>query len=200
MATNLFNRTLRITLFDVESNPDGTVTQSIPLVARDYVISPFNLEDIDAVERWIRQQTLDRFIETAKLIEGLSRDEFLELVGKETRRVSAIGWTTEESMHLLSTVDGLSFLIFRSLYKGVEEGIELTPENLKIMLQCPRNQAEAVKAIKRLDSLDAWGVSHPTDAQSPGQEMTTTEQMTAVLELVQNALLKDSSGSSQSKV
>lgn len=198
MAQNLFNRTLRITLFDVESNPDGTVSVATPLVARDYVISPFNLEDIDAVERWIRQKTLDRYIETAKLIEQISREEFIELLAKETQRVAAVGWTSKEGTHLLATVDGLAFLLYRSLYKGVEEGVELTPDKLRLMLQCPENQVEALKAVKRLDNLDAWGVSHPTDAQSPGQEMATTEIQKEV-DLVLKALSSISSGTTQAK-
>jgi hypothetical protein len=162
-----------MTLFDVETNSEGVVSRAIPIVPRDYVISPLNLGDIDAVELWVKQKTLDMFVESAKLIQGISSDEFLELVAKETRRVSELGWTADESMKLLSTVDGLAYIIHRSL--STEGGKQLSPEQLKLMLQCPENQMEALKAVKRLDSLDAWGVSHPTEAQSPGPEITTTK-------------------------
>ena len=176
MAKNIFNRVLRLTLFDVvveEGKPDGTVSRAIPLVPRDYVISPLNLADIEAVEGWVKQTTLDLFIESARLITGISKDEFLELVAKETRRVSEISWTADESIKLLSTVDGLAFIIHRSL--NCESAKGPTHKDIKLLLQCPENQTEALKAVKRLDCLDAWGVSHPTAAQSSGQNIATTE-------------------------
>lgn len=173
MQKNIFNRVLRLTFFDVESKPDGSVAVSIPLVSRDYTISPLNLADLDAVEGWVKQHTLDLFVENARSIASLSRDEFIELVAKETRRVSELGWTADESIKLLSTVEGLAFIVHRSL--TAESGSKLPHEELKLLLQCPENQMEAHKAVRRLDCLDAWGVSHPTEAQSPGQNITTTK-------------------------
>ena len=192
MQKNIFNRVLRLTLFDVvveEGKPDGIVSRAIPIVPRDYVISPLNLADIEAVECWIKQTTLDLFVESAKLMTGISKDEFLELVAKETRRVSELGWTTDESMKLLSTVDGLAFIIHRSLSLDGWAGKHPSHKDIKLLLQCPENQVEALKAVKRLDSLDAWGVSHPTVAQLSGQNITTTETAVKKTPLA-DALLK----------
>lgn len=171
MGKNTFARMLRVTFYAVEHGPDGIIRVKKPLQPTDYVLSPFTLEDMDAVDQWIRQKMLDRFIATTKQLAGITRQEFIEMVATETRRVSAIGWTCKEGVKELSCADGLAFMVSQALVG--EEGEYLGPEELKELLQAPENQEQAQLCIKRLDSLDAWGVENPTRALSEGRNPTT---------------------------
>lgn len=172
MSKNTFARMLRATFYDVEHGPDGIIRAKQPLKPTDYVLSPFTLQDMDTVDIWIRQRILDRFMETTKQLKDLPRADFIEMAASETRRVSGIGWTCEEGVKELSTLDGLAFIVSQALVG--EEGQYIGPEELKELMQVPENQKQAQLCIKRLDSLDAWGVENPTRALSEGQQKTPT--------------------------
>lgn len=180
MGKNTFARMLRVTFYAVEHGPDGVIRVKQPLEPTDYVLSPFTLEDMDIVDQWIRQRILDRFMETASKMTNLPHQDYIELVATETRRVSAIGWTDKEGVKELSNIDGLSFIVSQALVG--EKGQYISPTELKTLMQAKENQEQAQLCIRRLDSLDAWGVENPTRALSEGQTTTPTTSLKDLLQ------------------
>lgn len=180
---NTFPRYLWITLYAVEKGPEDIPVLKQPIEATDYKISPFTIADTDAVDAWIRQRSLETFIETANAMKNLDKKDFLELVANETRRVSNISWSSSEGVKLLTTIDGLSFLIWQVIHKGTT----LTHGQLRDMFFVLENQKSALETVRRLNCLDTWGVSHPTQARSQGQNQTVTQttQQTTLEELAQ---------------
>lgn len=178
MAENLFPRSIWITLYAVESGPDGLPVLKNPLQGTDYKISPFTLEDIDAVDAWIRQRSLDKFVETTKSIDGITETQFCSMVAEEVRRVNGISWGSTDGLKLLSSIDGLSFLLWQVIHKGTD----LAFAQLREMFFVKKNQEQALETIRRLNCLDTWGVSHPTEARSQGQEQTVTQTTTKTKE------------------
>lgn len=172
---NIFNRTIRIMLYEVDQKPDGSVVKREPEVRKDYIVSPLTLASIDAIEQWARQQILDSTIAGLRSTSSLSEDEFLKLVAVEARRVSELGWASEELLSQLKTVNGTAFIVWKAL-----TGEQQTYEELRLKMLATVNQVEAIKTVRRLDTLDSCGVSHPSQAQSPGQTKTATESKTTL--------------------
>jgi len=175
---NLFNKKLTLTLYEVEPDPAsaGSFRLRQPVESNGYPLSPYSLADIEAIEQWIRQRTLDRFIETAREIptSTLSKEDFLQLVANETNKVSRMGWGSREGLRLLASVEGLLFLIWQVIHKGTD----LTQDKLRDMLMVKENQIEVLESIRRLDCLDTYGVHHPTEARPQGRQIPA-EKMTA---------------------
>lgn len=167
---NIFNRTIRITLYEVEQKPDGSVVKREPEAKKDFIVSPLTLASIDAIEQWSRQQILDTTIAALRTNTALTEDEFLKLVAVEARRTSELGWASDELLSQLKTVNGTAFIVWKAL-----TGEQQTYEELCLKMLAKENQVEALKTVRRLDTLDSWGVSHPSQAQSPGQTKTVTE-------------------------
>lgn len=164
-----------MSLHDVQEDTDnpGGYRLTSPPVKRDYVLSPFNLSDMDEIDQWVRQRALDGFLETVDAMAGLSRQDRIELVANEARRVSALTWSSKESAKYLANVNGMVRLVWQVIHKGTD----LTEETLLRMMTVTENQQEAMNTVRRLNNLDAHGVSHqyPTQAQPQGQ--TTTAVM-----------------------
>ena len=157
---NTFNRTIPLILFEVEEVPDspGEYRLKEPRVPVELRISPFTLMDIDEIDFWLRQKILDLFMKNAKAIEGLEHKDFIEMVTNETRRVSTLSWSGSEGLKIVATVDGMMRVIWQAMHKGTN----LTQEQLKDMLMVELNQEQALYAVRRLNNLDQFGVSHPT--------------------------------------
>jgi len=168
---NLFNKKLILTLHEVEPDPAsaGSFRLKQPPESRGYTLSPYTLADIEAVEQWIRQRTLDTFIATVKEIPAdiLSKEDFLQLIATETKKVSGMGWGSPDGLRLLASVEGLLFLVWQVIHKGTD----LTQDTLREMLMVKENQAQVLEAIRRLDCLDSYGVSHPTEARPQGRKI-----------------------------
>lgn len=188
--TNVFNRTISITLYEVDIATDGSVVKREPEEKLEYTVTPLCLEAIDSIEQWARQQVLDKTIESLRANTKLSKDEFLSLVASESRRLSDVGWNREELHKLLQTKEAAACIVLHCLV-----GAQLTISRLQELMLLQDNQKEAWKTIRRLDVLDMWGVSHPSQAQSPGQTKTTTPNLLAkypLLDFLQKHMLKDS--------
>lgn len=170
--TNVFNRTISITLYEVDVATDGSVVKREPEEKLEYAVTPLNLESIDSIEQWARQQVLDKFITALRTTTGTTNEEFLSLLAEETKRLSELGWASKDVAKELYTLRGSAFIIWKCL-----TGPKQSYEDLCIRLMLKENQDEVWHTIRRLDTLDSHGVSHPFQAQSLGQIKTATKIM-----------------------
>lgn len=190
--TNVFNRTIGITLYEVDVAADGSVIKREPEEKLEFNVTPITLEAIDSIEQWARQQVLDKTIEALRANTKLTKNEFLLLVAAESRRLSEVGWNREELNLILQTKEAAACIVLHCL-----TGVSLTIGRMQELMQAKENQQEAWKTIRRLDTLDLWGVSHPFKAQSPGRAKTTTSKTNLLanyplLDFLQKHTLKDS--------
>ncbi len=86
---------------------------TVELGGKEYTLSPITIGDLAAFEKRVKEEKLQRFLDVALRV-GMDKEERIEGI----TRILSIPFTSEDFATALSTIDGVRFLLFRSLRRN----------------------------------------------------------------------------------